>query len=460
MKKSLDNIPQELLYNVLGYLDYRALGTMRLVWPSLDEPVLLPRLFSVIRLSFLEKHRRQFLGISSSPRLAPHVRVLRWHSLCHTEQFSSSLPRVLAFLSSDAIPNFRPLFLEGLDAMVNLRTFTTIMIDPSQSQGTLWREDMEYGGFNVTDEFSKLDLLQAFDNFLVPAMLGHGSKIESVRLLCKSLIMGDTRPESDLDCDPPTFFRGLIEAFRSLRVRLDSFALRNVKELDLCAAFPSATSSQFQRNELQAHMLDIVSAAKELRVLSLRSTDPDAELEPDIRDSTIFPGLHTLEFKQLSTLKLVNLVFSVKNFNEVLAKCAKTLQHILLYNCTGSETGLLEVVWFAAANSSINLHRFSVCVSKDIGLGPWEEGQTMAAQIIPEQEILAFINGEGVEDAVNPFLHHQPIGADDWQSPSERYGGQIDHYTDLWATAVESPERLAEWSQWGSLHYSCKVCQA
>jgi hypothetical protein len=63
MKKSLDNIPQELLYNVLGYLDYRALGTMRLVWPSLDEPVLLPRLFSVIRLSFLEKHRRQFLGM-------------------------------------------------------------------------------------------------------------------------------------------------------------------------------------------------------------------------------------------------------------------------------------------------------------------------------------------------------------------------------------------------------------
>ncbi|KAH6992093.1 hypothetical protein EDB82DRAFT_523200 [Fusarium venenatum] len=349
--------------------------------------------------------------------------------------------------------------------MVNLRTFTTIMLHPSQSQGDLWRGDSAppLGRLFLTDEFSKLDLLQVFDNFLVPAMLCYGSKIESVRLLCKSIVMGDRRPECDFDGHPLTYYRGLIEAFRSLRVRLDPFGLRNVKELDLCATFPSAISSEFHRRELQAHMLDIVSAAKELRVLSLRSTDPDSEVEHDIRDSTIFPGLHTLEFKHLSTLKLVNLTFSVKDFNELLAKRAETLQHILLYNCTGSETGLLEVVRFVAADPSIKLHRFSVCVSESIGLGPWEEDQTMAAQIIPEQEILAFINnGEGVEsEAVDPFLHHQPIGADDWQSASERDRSEIDHYIDLWATAVESPERLtSEWPRWGSLHYACKVCQA
>ncbi|KAM0507819.1 hypothetical protein ACHAP8_000018 [Fusarium lateritium] len=344
------------------------------------------------------------------------------------------------------------------------------MLHHSQSQGDLWRgdstpplgrlffSDRQF----LTDEFTKLDLVQVFDNFLVPAMLCFGSKIESIRLLCKSIIMEDTRPESDFDGDPLAYYRGLIEAFRSLRVRLDSFALRNVKELDLCATLPSAISSEFHRRELQAHMLDVIFAAKELRVLSLRSTDPDSEVKHDIRDSSIFPGLHTLEFKHLSTLKLVNLAFSVKCFNELLAKRAETLQHILLYNCAGTETGLLEVVRFAAADRSIKLHRFSVCVSESVGLGPWEEDQTMAAQIIPEQEILAFINnGEGVEsEAVDPFSHHQPIGCDDWQSASERDRSEIDHYTDLWATAVESPERLtSEWPRWGSLHYACKVCQ-
>ncbi|GKT98026.1 hypothetical protein FLAG1_00802 [Fusarium langsethiae] len=458
----LHNLPQELLDNILGHLEkYRDLGTMRLVWPSL-EPVLLPRLFGVVRLSFLEKHRLQFLGISSSSHLAPHVRILRWHSLCHTGE-GIGLSQLQAFLSSDAIPRFRPMFLEGLDSMVNLRTFTTIMLHPSQSRGALWREDVTLRSIPSND-FSKTDLVQGFDNFLVPAMLRYGSKIESLRLLCKSTYLEDTssKPDSstgmrhgdDLSGDPPAYYRALIEAFSSLRVRLDSFALRNVKKLDLCATFPSATSSEFQRRELQAQLFDIVSAAKELRALSLRSTDPESELEPNSRHSTIFPGLHTLDFKYLHTLKLVNLVFSMTEFNELLAKRAKTLQNILLYNCAGREAGLLEVVRFAAANPSINLQRFSVCVSQSIGLGPWGKDQTMAAQIIPEQEILDFINNgndNGVgHAAVDPFLHRQPIGSDDWQSVSERVlptstdESKIDHYTDLWVTSVESPES-SEW---------------
>ncbi|QPC69605.1 hypothetical protein HYE68_000357 [Fusarium pseudograminearum] len=472
---NLHSLPQELLDTILGHLDIQTLGVLRLVWPSL-EPIILPRLFSVVRLSFLEKHRLQFLGISSSPHLAPHVRILRWNSLWHTGQ-GIGLSQLLAFLSSDAIPTFRPLFLEGLDAMANLRTFTTVILDPSQSLGALWHENLALrrapsGGL------SKLDLVQGFDNFLVPTMLRFESKIESLRLSCQSIIIEDTspRPDSstgtrhgrDLAGDFPSYNRALIEAFRSLRVRLDSFALGNIKEIDLCAAFPSAIASEFQRRELQSQLHDIVSAAKGLRVLSLRSTDPESELEPNSRYSTIFIGLHTLEFKYLNTLKLVNLVFSITEFNELLAKRAETLQHILLYNCTGSEAGLLDVIRFAAADPSIHLHRFSVCVSETIDLGPWKVGQTMAAQIIPEQEILGFINNDnGVEHvAVDPFLHRQPIGADDWQSASERTGLtdtdglEIDHYTDLWATAVESPETLGyEWPRWGSLHYACKACR-
>ncbi|CEF76696.1 unnamed protein product [Fusarium graminearum] len=472
---NLQGLPQELLDTILGQLDSQTLGVLRLVWPSL-EPIILPRLFSVVRLSFLEKHRLQFLGISSSPHLAPHVRILRWNSLFHTGE-GIGLSQLQAFLSSDAIPKFRPLFLEGLDAMVNLRTFTTVVLHSSQSLGALWHEDIARRRA-PSDYFSKLDLVQGFDNFLVPSMLRFESKIESLRLLCKTTIIEDTSTPPDstprtpsrtyFAGDLPSYSRALIEAFRSLRVRLDSFALRNVKEIDLCATFPSAISSEFERMELQSQLHDIVSAAEGLRVLSLRSTDIQSQSKPNDRWSTIFPGLHTLEFKYLNTLKLVNLVFSITEFNELLAKRAETLQHILLYNCTGSEAGLLDVVRFAAANPSIYLHRFSVCVSETIGLGPWKEGQTMASQVIPEQEILDFINNDkGVEHvAVDPFLHRQPIGADDWQSASIRdlqlmnSGPEIDHYTDLWATAVESPETLrSEWPRWGSLHYACKACR-
>ncbi|KAM0307873.1 hypothetical protein ACHAPM_000604 [Fusarium culmorum] len=360
--------------------------------------------------------------------------------------------------------------------MVNLRTFTTVVLHPSQSLGALWHEDMARRRAS-SDYFSKLDIAQGLDNFLVPTMLRFESKIESLRLLCPSIIIEDTstRPDSSPGTPPrsyftgnlPSYIRALIEAFRSLRVRLDSFALRNIKEIDLCTAFPSAISPEFHRMELQSQLQDIFSAPKGLRVLSLRSTDIQSEFKPDKRYSTFFPGLHTLEFKYLSTLKLVSLAFSITEFNELLAKHAETLQHILLYNCTGSESGLLDVVRFAAADPSIHLHRFSVCVSETIGLGPWKEGQTMAAQIIPEQEILDFINNDnGVEHvAVDPFLHRQPIGADDWQSASMRNlqllnsGTKIDHYTDLWATAVESSETLdSEWPRWGSLHYACKAC--
>src|SRR5690349_1872521 len=99
---TLEDLPQELLNTILGHLesDRQAFGNVRLVWPSL-EAIILPRLFSVIRLSFLEKHRLQFLGISSSPHLAPHVRILLWHSLCHTEDYPDciGLDQLEAFLS-------------------------------------------------------------------------------------------------------------------------------------------------------------------------------------------------------------------------------------------------------------------------------------------------------------------------------------------------------------------------
>ncbi|PTD03866.1 hypothetical protein FCULG_00002056 [Fusarium culmorum] len=288
--------------------------------------------------------------------------------------------------------------------MVNLRTFTTVVLHPSQSLGALWHEDMARRRAS-SDYFSKLDIAQGLDNFLVPTMLRFESKIESLRLLCPSIIIEDTstRPDSSPGTPPrsyftgnlPSYIRALIEAFRSLRVRLDSFALRNIKEIDLCTAFPSAISPEFHRMELQSQLQDIFSAPKGLRVLSLRSTDIQSEFKPDKRYSTFFPGLHTLEFKYLSTLKLI------------------------------------------------------------------------FTQIIPEQEILDFINNDnGVEHvAVDPFLHRQPIGADDWQSASMRNlqllnsGTKIDHYTDLWATAVESSETLdSEWPRWGSLHYACKAC--
>jgi hypothetical protein len=364
--------------------------------------------------------------------------------------------------------------------MVNLKTITTILLHPSQSRGALWHENLSRRNIPFAS-YSKLDLVQGFDNFLVPAMLRYESKVESLRILCKGVILEDvrlgTRPTDDLAGDPPSYYRALIEAFRSLRVRLDSFALRNVNELDLCASFPSATSWEFQRRELQSQLCDIVSAAKGLRVLSLRSTDANSEREPNIRHSTAFPGLLSLRFEHINTLKLVNLVFSTTEFNAWLAKHAETLQHILLYNSAGSDGGLLDVVRFAAADPHVQLHRFSVCISEAIGLGPWKKDQTAAAQIIPEQEIVDFINSndsknelmpvprKGVEHAArDPFLHRQPVGSDDWHFATDRVLPpnipMVDHYTNLWATAAESPERLAsEWPQWGSLHYACKACR-
>lgn len=490
---TLDDLPQELLNTILGHLesDRQAFGNVRLVWPSL-EAIILPRLFSVIRLSFLEKHRLQFLGISSSPHLAPHVRILRWHSLCHTEDYpdSISLDQLEAFLSSDAIHNFRPLFLEGLDAMVNLRTITTIMLHPSQSRGALWHEDVALR--SIPDyPFSKLDLLQGFDNFLVPAMLRYGSKVESLRMLCKSVMLDDQDQVSEQGSakairpgegmcifgDPPSYDRALIEAFRSLSVRLDSMALRNVKELDLCATFPSATSWGFQRRELQSMLVDRVAVAKELRVLSLRSTDPESELEPNSRHSTTFPGLYQLQFQHLTTLKFVNLVFSTNEFNLMLATHSETLKHILLYNCAGSDNGLIEVVRFAAEDPLVRLHRFAVCIPETVGLGPWKKDEPAAAQIIHEQEIVDFINSNEAKNqllpvsrramgppAKDPFLLRQPIGSDDWHSVHKRTilpnMSIVDHYANIWATAVENSESLtSEWPQWGNLHYACKACR-
>ncbi|RGP77494.1 hypothetical protein FLONG3_4413 [Fusarium longipes] len=475
----LGDLPPELLDTIFGHLknDRRALGNLRLVWPSL-EPVILPRLFSVVCLSFLEKHRLQFLGISSSPHLAPHVQALRWHTLCHTggSHDGITLPQLQAFLSSDAIPNFRPLFLNGLDAMVNLRTITSVMLHPFQSRGALWHEDPSRRSIPFSN-YSKLDLVQGFDNFLVPAMLRYESKVESLRILCRAVMMEDVklgvRPTDDHSGDPSSYFRALIEAFRSLRVRLDSFALRNVKELDFCAPFPSTTFGEFQRIELQSQLCDIISAAKGLRILSLRSTDPASELKPNKRHATGFPQLFELQFQYLNTLKLVNMVFNTAALNIWLAKHAQTLQHILLYNCAACKGGLSSVVRFAAADPNVRLHRFSVCIPETTGLGPWKEGQTAAAQIIPEQEIVDFINsndskneahGNSVEHAArDPFLHRQPIGSEDWHFVTDGPLDNIptvDHYADLWATAVESPEKLSsEWSQWRSLHYACKACR-
>ncbi|KAL4724041.1 hypothetical protein ACLX1H_008646 [Fusarium chlamydosporum] len=309
------DLPQELIDKILGYLDNdrQALAKIRLVWPSLD-PNILPRLFSY--------------------------------------PDSVGFHQVQAFLYSDAIPKFRPLFLEGLDAMVNLRTITTVIMHPSQSRGALWHEDLALR--KVTDRyFSRLDLIHGFDNFLVPAMLSYESKVESLRLLCKSMALEDLdtessspreeSPEEEFRHDTTTYDRALIEVFRSLRVRLDSFALRNVKELDICSVFPSSVNWEFQRRELHSQLSDIISSAKGIQILCLRDADAKTEREPNSRCSTTFPGLHSLLFEHLNTLKLVNLVFSVTEFNALLAKHAEILQHVLLYNCAGTDAGLIDV---------------------------------------------------------------------------------------------------------------------
>ncbi|KAF4959501.1 hypothetical protein FSARC_10706 [Fusarium sarcochroum] len=430
---TLTDLPPEILEYILGHIDFPGLGNVRLVWPSLDSFVL-PHLFCVIRLSFLEKHRRQFLGISSSPHLARHVQQLRWFSLYHVDDpddFSKSYLSKL--LSNGSAKEFRAQFFEGLDAMPNLKTFITTILQRTNLSGPLWlaTQVSSYDGLKRPRRY--YGFIEGLTHFLGPAMCRPQSRIKSLRCCDHGIILQgfpmnyrtkwprqSLAGPVNIKIDLCKFESELAKHFRSLVPEFDHSAtswqdaLESLDEIDLCTAFAFADPEEFQRQTLQPMCWSFLRAAKNLQILSLHSLQGRI---PDPQDSHYlwtFEKLFDLRWDNLETLKLVNLTLSTKEFNNV------------------------------------DLHLI-------LGGGTARDSQ---AQIIAEQEILDFINSK--DPTKDPFLNREPIGYDEWhvilRRPSN--GNEIDYYANTWATAVQYPEELSqEWPRWKTLEYTCKPCR-
>ncbi|KAM0556928.1 hypothetical protein ACHAPJ_005604 [Fusarium lateritium] len=263
---TLASLPPEILEYISGHLDFPDLCTLRLVWPSLDSFVL-SHLFSVIRLSFLERHRRQFLGISSSPHLARHVRQLHWFSLYRAndpDDFSKSY--FSQPFATGCISEFRVQFFKGLDAMPNLKTFITSILPGKNSGGPLWHETHVLLSESLERPRRYYGFIEGLTHFLGPAMCRPQSRIRTLRCQDEGIVLQGfpmkyriKRPRQNLagpvniKIDLCKFESQLTKKFCSLIPEFDHSVVKwqdtfeSLTEIDLCTAFAFADPEEFQR---------------------------------------------------------------------------------------------------------------------------------------------------------------------------------------------------------------------
>ncbi|RSL61830.1 hypothetical protein CEP51_013569 [Fusarium floridanum] len=446
----MENLPPEIIRQILNDLPPSSLKTIRLCWRFLD-PFILPNFFHTIKVNFAEKHIKRLQGIALSKHLAPLVQQLIWITSGTRDTHDDPHGHVNTWAGhEDYIKAFSQQFFPCLDAMPSLHTFASELgppdLDPERDEidglvYALWpamcRPQSKITSFRCQDP---LNYMRWLNYECLQAMGGQHTELPPsfpAKALRKTVNILLRNPwEFPRERNDRTIREGRISA-NSPTVDLGpsyvmgwEWPLKKLLELDLridsvggyweCAYTPSSTFKFF------------LMEASDIRELSLRFRPTGIYTRPSTHSEFVLTEILACRWKFLQTIKISHSMLPLQPLISFLEAHAETLKHILIRNCVDNKTAV-GIIRGAAKVKNLQLHRLLVF--------PFHQGHLGAKEtwIVPERLVLDFVNEK--DPSLDPFEECM-----------------LDERCN-WVTVTQEAAPVSEeWPTDNGMHFTCRQC--